>query len=172
MATANNFMYYLAAVPGIIQEKTMNMADTLAGKIDEYRRAMKGESDNDETNKGDQIVSMEKARVDMLHKIRLSNPHLYCLMVKLSDCINVKAPPSTYLKVCSSTSITCLEDPNKHFVIFVNLLLLNKYYDEKLKETLKLQDSQLKRLFAITDIFTETQIELFIAGKDYISKRP
>ena len=163
--TVKNIVNTLTSIPAIITTKSTEAADYLATKIDEYRKTMKGENQDNNS----EMIMVKELHAKLLTELRSKNPSLYCTIVKIAYCYQSKIQPiptSTdqvkYLKCPDPTlnfSCTSLMAP-KLLILTINLLQLDKYIKKnKQNETgLQLTNEILQKIILLDVVANEEQI--------------
>jgi len=143
----------LRKIPDELLIRTKTATDSIADKIDDYRKVMKGEK-GDNTAKDEMFIIKEKHAV-LLNKLRKENPLFYCVLVQSSDVIlpeSLLSQNLPYLK-CNPELIQnpiSLQDPKQQTIFVCNLLLLNS-------KSVDITSKILQALKTKVDIFPSDQ---------------
>jgi len=154
-----SFIKTIRKIPDEILIRSISATDSIAEKIDDYRKVMKGEK-GDNGQKDEMFIVNEK-HASLLNKLRKENTLMYCLLVQSADAIfpesllNENIP---YLKCKGTEPPVVLGDAKLQLIFVCNLLLLNA-------QSASLTSTSIQALKSQTEIFpTEDAINQWISA--------
>lgn len=147
--------------PLTIRENTVEATDNIADKLGEYRKAMKGEGQDNQMDDGGFL--MDKSVMELLKDVKSTNPALYCLLISAGDCWKMGQPHNEYLKCGIDVPKCSLTDRTAINIFVMNLVMLYNYSKTKGK-ILVINPANVLEIESITTIFDdEAKLDSFFS---------
>jgi hypothetical protein len=148
--TVSDIVATISAFPSRFVGSSKDTADHIAGKIEEYRKVIKGENQNEQ----DELFYIKDSHADFLDRMRSDNPNLYCMFVQLIDCYNnMETVPKKYQYLkCGNQSIVCpVSSPKNVMIMITNIALIFAKGGNR-------SPIELQRVFSFDRVLSEQEI--------------
>jgi len=141
-----NVLSKIKSIPGEVTIRSKVAVDSIADKIDQYRKVMNGSSDS---GSKDEMFVVNESHAALLNKLRKENIPLYCILVKSADILYPESlvnTPIPYLKCDSSLEYIKLLEPRRQIMFVANILLVNAYLNKTIQNNFVPSLAQLESL--------------------------
>lgn len=153
--TVSSIVATMSAFPSKFVASSKDTADHVAGKIEEYRKVIKGESQSDK----DEMFYIKDLHGEFLDKMRNDNPNLYCMFVQLIDCYNnMESVPKKYQYLkCGNQAVVCPVSSQKNVMIMIiNVALIFVKGGNR-------TPTEIEKVMSLNHVLSEQEIALAFA---------